>query len=196
MSEHLLIDRARTGSVDEIRALVAQGADVNERDEHGWTPLCHAAGAGNTPAIAALAEAGADVFAAGKDDRTPYRIAVAASQAETAKQLAELEQLAGGDTEKVSSQYGETRPYCKAYLLETVAAFPNWPNMENDSAGGGESDAASDTVFIHQDYTVTRSVWHNEDVLLGDVTPEWIAFCREQLHFSVPSDLDLIPNES
>ena len=47
-------------------------------------------------------------------------------------------------------------------------------------------------VFIHQDLTVTRSMWENEDVIFNQISPEWRDFCARELGFKVPDDLDLI----
>ena len=49
-----------------------------------------------------------------------------------------------------------------------------------------------DVVFLHEDYTVTQSIWSNENVIYNDVTPEWQNFCNTVLEFKVPDDLDLI----
>jgi ankyrin repeat protein len=62
-----LHDAAQAGDVEEVRELVAQGADVDERDVRGETPLIKAALAGQTAAAAVLIEAGADVGA--RNDR-------------------------------------------------------------------------------------------------------------------------------
>ena len=50
-----------------------------------------------------------------------------------------------------------------------------------------------DIVYIHQDYTVTQSMWHDENVLFNEVTSDWKEFCKKELNFKVPSDFDLIP---
>jgi hypothetical protein len=52
--------------------------------------------------------------------------------------------------------------------------------------------ADDDVVFLHQDYTVTRSIWAGEDVLFDNVTDEWKNFCNTELRFVVPDALDLI----
>lgn len=62
-----LHDAAHAGDVEKVRELLTQGADVDERDERGETPLIKAALAGQTAAAAALIEAGANVSA--RNDR-------------------------------------------------------------------------------------------------------------------------------
>ena len=44
-----------------------------------------------------------------------------------------------------------------------------------------------------QDLTVTQSMFHNENVIMGTVTPQWRAFCTTELGFKVPDDFDLMP---
>jgi ankyrin repeat protein len=52
---------AREGQEDNVKALLARGAKVNERAGDGWTPLMLAAYNGQTRAVEALLEAKADV---------------------------------------------------------------------------------------------------------------------------------------
>jgi ankyrin repeat protein len=59
--------QALRGTVEEIRAAVAAGADIEARDADGLTPLMHAAGENSPDAILLLVEAGADLEA-----RDPY----------------------------------------------------------------------------------------------------------------------------
>jgi hypothetical protein len=32
-------------------------------------------------------------------------------------------------------------------------------------------------------------MWHGESVLYDDASPEWTAFCEQQLDFAIPEDL-------
>jgi hypothetical protein len=50
-----------------------------------------------------------------------------------------------------------------------------------------------DVVFLHQDLSVTTSLWHNENILFNQRTPDWEEFCTTVLHFQVPDDFDLLP---
>lgn len=51
------------GDVEQIRHMMAAGADVNARDSDGFTLLMMAANAGHLPVVQALLEAGAEVNA-------------------------------------------------------------------------------------------------------------------------------------
>lgn len=195
MSEDLqLIDAAKLGDAQRIAQLLGNGADVHERDDKGWTPLNWAAGAGHLETVELLLEHGADVTYTGQDDRTPLMIAKAADRDQVAEILTRAEQEKG-----VWVDPRETRPYCKAYHLGDLRKFPDWSEPTPGADGSGsegaseesEDDALTDAsiVYVHQDFTVTRSMWHGEDVVFDDVTAEWRAFCASELEFAIPEDL-------
>src|SRR5262249_51002318 len=98
-----------------------------------------------------------------------------------------------------------TRKYCKAYHLKDLRTFAAWTEsrmnwkVKKENGNGEVSEDFNDNmvVFIHQDLTVTESVWHNENVIFNNVDSAWEEFCSNTLNFKVPDDLDLIvPNES
>jgi hypothetical protein len=62
-----LIETAARGDTEKVQALLAQGADVNTRDNTGGTVLLQTAWDGRTDAVRLLLEKGADVNA--KDNR-------------------------------------------------------------------------------------------------------------------------------
>jgi len=77
--------------------------------------------------------------------------------------------------------------YCKAYPLKQLSAYSAWRSGQGVSdTGTGENDHG-DIVFLQENYTVTRDIFLDEDVIFSDVTPEWVAFCREQLAFAPDS---------
>ncbi|MBC8229638.1 ankyrin repeat domain-containing protein [bacterium] len=209
MSVAQLIEAVKKGNIDKVKELIEAGVDVNlHGDEQEWTPLNYAAGKGDLEIVNLLVErGGADVFKVVRDRRTPYKIALAACRVEVAKYLRDAEEKAGGDKEKISSREGENRPYCKAYHLKNLRKFPNWfeskvnwkekkddkDGFESENQDKGFSD--DDVVFLHQDFTVTQSMWHNENIIFNQVTPEWKEFCINELKFKVPDDFDLIPKE-
>ena len=194
MSEMELIEAVRAGNHDSCRELIEAGADVNQQDKQGWTPLCWAAARGDVAAIELLLSHGADASKTGRDLRTPQMIALAAGQAEAVKALRRASSQTDGEPE---------RQYCAAYQLGELRRFDGWQEHKLKAApaadGNGNGHAAevtlddSDVVFIHQDYKVTRSMWQDEEVIFDQVSDGWKEFCTSQLGFAVPDGLDLIP---
>jgi hypothetical protein len=191
-----LIEAVKAGDGQQVETALASGADVNAAGpEQEWPALNYAAGKGDLGLVERLVKAGADVFRTGRDRRTPYQIAVAAGHSAVARYLAEAEAAAGGDTERISSRQSETRPYCKAYHLKDLRRFAAWAQVQaGPEAVAGLSDES--VVFVHQDLTVTQSMFHGEQVVLDRVTPDWRAFCATELGFKVPDDFDLMPSKA
>jgi hypothetical protein len=73
------------------------------------------------------------------------------------------------------------RRYCKAFHLSDLRRFPGFREAR--------PLAADAIVYVHQDFTVTESMWHGEDVVFDGVTPEWSRYCTESLGFRIPDDL-------
>jgi len=128
---------------------------------------------------------------------------LAAGRVEVVKILKEVEEQT--DIEKSKESSGREKKYCKAYRLRDFRKFSGWTESkinwtedksntdDGDETGTGDKELADDDVaFIHQDFTVTQSMWHNENVIFNEVTPDWKEFCTEVLEFKVPTDLDLI----
>ena len=196
MSDLQLIDAVKTNHNASIEDLLASGADVNQQDEHGWTPLNWAAGKGQVAIVQLLLDRGADVFKVGRDQRTPYKIAMAAGHVDVVKLLEEAEKRSG---EGKSSQ--TVREYCKAYCLRDLRRFAGWRESrinwkENSDAGDAakrhQEFSDDDIVFVHRDFSVTQSMWHNENVIFNEAAPEWQSFCSDVLQFKAPDDLDLV----
>jgi ankyrin repeat protein len=75
------------GDVAEVKRLIANGADVNARNDYGSTPLSEAAVAGNVEVIDRLLKAGAQVDATNADGQTALMIVARTSNVEAAKLL-------------------------------------------------------------------------------------------------------------
>ena len=196
-----LIDAVKAGDLDQARQLLAGGARVDARDTDDWGALDWAAGRGDIAAIQLLLQHGADPLATGEEQRRPYHIALAASHVSATKLLAGAEDRV--DPELAAQRYW--RPYCRAYLGSELTRYPGWPAdaAMADGAATADADAGPDddageepVVFLHDDFTVTRSMWRGEDVVFDAVTDEWRRFCTEELGFAVPHDLDLVPAKS
>jgi ankyrin repeat protein len=64
VNSSMLIDYVRKGSLEEVKAAVGMGADVNKRDANwGYTPVMFAARSGSLPMVKILVEEGADIHA-------------------------------------------------------------------------------------------------------------------------------------
>src|SRR5436190_4832961 len=71
-----LIEAARDGDANDIRKLVATGANPNEPDgQYGWTPLMHAIHRNQIAAVVALLDAGADPNRTSRNGETPLMMA-------------------------------------------------------------------------------------------------------------------------
>lgn len=194
MSEHDLIAGVRAGDLQRVAALLAAGVDIEACDEHGWTPLCWAAGAGDAAIVQLLLDRGANVFAAGQDLRTPYLIAIAASRVDAARLLQQAEARTGDPRAADSSGQAARRPYCRAYRLAELRQFDSW--RETPAADGAEPLLDDSLVFVHRDYRVTRSIWSDEGEVFDGASADWQSFCADRLGFAPPDDFDWLPSAS
>lgn len=178
MPELKLIEAVKNGEIDRIETLLSDGVDIDQKDDYGWTALNWAAGQGNTGIVEILLSAGANVANFGRDKRSAYQIALAAAHVETASVLQQAEQKSSIDFKL------EVRPYCRAYPVAELRQFSDWhespPSLADDTI-----------VFVHQDLSVTRSMFHGKDVVFNNIFSSWKMFCKNQLAFAVPSDLEL-----
>lgn len=181
MSDLQLIDAVKTGQLAKVEQALNAGADIHQQDEQGWTPLNWAAGRGDLEIVKLLIDRGADVFRVGRDQRTPYKIALAAKHVEVARLLKQTEQAGNG-----SSGDSSLTNYAQAYLLGDLRKFSGWRENSRELTDG-------DVVFLHQDLTVTELIWPGENVIFNQQTPEWQEFCERELRFRVPTDFDLVP---
>ncbi|MDX6694360.1 MAG: uncharacterized protein QOF02_1963 [Blastocatellia bacterium] len=199
MSKLELIEAVKQDDLNAVKALLETKELIEQEDEYGWTALHWAAGKGDTAVVHLLLEHGADVLKTGRDQRTPYKTALAANHVEVSKLLREAEGKAGMND---SSQ--PSREYCKAYYLKDLRQFPGWPKTQatgrEESSNGTGADVVKgeaamdedDIAFLHSDLTVTKSMWRDTEVIFNDITPEWQQFCANVLNFKVAEDLDLI----
>jgi ankyrin repeat protein len=78
---------ARGGHKEIVELVIANGADVNAKDEYGLTPLHNAAYKGHKEVVELVIAKGADVNAKGVEGWTPLDIAIELKQPETADLL-------------------------------------------------------------------------------------------------------------
>ena len=195
MSDLQLIDAVKTGQPAKVEEALNAGTDIHQQDEQGWTALNWAAGKGNVEIVSLLLNRGADVLQTGRDQRTPYKIALAAKHTDVARLLKKAEQAVNGAT--ADSTYGN---YARAYLLGDLRKFGDWreekinwkETIPADENGNSSELSDDDVVFLQEDFTVTQLIWPGENVIFNRTTPEWINFCTQELQFKVPDDFDLI----
>jgi hypothetical protein len=81
-----------------------------------------------------------------------------------------------------------TGNYCKAYPLAQLQQFINW---SSSSAKPSDKESAAEItkpyLFLQEDYTVTEGIFRDEKIIFSNVTPEWIEFCKDILHFEIPT---------
>ena len=91
------------------------------------------------------------------------------------------------------------RKYTRAHHLGEIGNFNGWHEEKIDWQENGNADPAEngdrvpsddDVVYLHEDLTVTQSMWHHEQVIFNRVTPEWKNFCTNVLEFRVPDDVE------
>ncbi|HEV7934038.1 MAG TPA: ankyrin repeat domain-containing protein [Actinomadura sp.] len=92
---HDLYAAAALNEVDRLRELLAQGADPNQTDEDGFTPLHLACQEWSVDAVRELLAAGAAVDAATEGGYTP--LILASFRAAGRDEVIELLRLAGAD---------------------------------------------------------------------------------------------------
>jgi hypothetical protein len=89
--------------------------------------------------------------------------------------------------------------YCKAYALADLRRFAQWNEVaanartEEREVDGHQvlmprtlTDDAY--VFLHETLVVTDGLFLDEHVLFDRRSPEWEAFCAQELGFTVPDE--------
>lgn len=76
------------------------------------------------------------------------------------------------------------RNYCKAYKLRELRQFSGWVEQSSEQEAGLADD---DIVYLWDDYSVARTPVQERGTLFEAVTPEWQAFCRSTLAFTLPA---------
>jgi uncharacterized protein len=82
-----LHDAAREGNVEEMRALIGEGAEIDARGENGETPLILAILAGHNAVAELLIDRGANVMARNERGLTPLHAAAYSGSVEVARRL-------------------------------------------------------------------------------------------------------------
>lgn len=194
--EKQLLEAVKSSDVEKVNQLITPGKvfHLEAVDEYGWTPLNWAAGRGNLEILRLLVKHGANISNVGEDGRSAYEIALAASHPQVA---AYLKSLRVKDNHMDSES--KNAHYCKAYYLRDLRGFVDWSDSKKNHRDTGhprKEELDDETVvFLHEDYTVTRSIWDKEHIVFDEITPAWIEFCQGQLKFQPPTDIDLMAKE-
>ena len=98
-----LLKAADSGDLENVKALLTQGADVNARDTEQRTPLILAAQADEAPIIRVLLAHGAAINATDNDGNTPLHDAADEGFVQAAKLL-----LDKGANYRIKNHYGST----------------------------------------------------------------------------------------
>jgi hypothetical protein len=69
--------------------------------------------------------------------------------------------------------------YLKAYPVERLRQFPPWAELAKEPPD-------QPYLYVQENYTVTEGIFLDEAIVFDQVTPEWIAFCENNLAFSMP----------
>lgn len=82
-----LMKASEHGDIHTAQKLIKEGAQINERDDKGYTPLMYAAWSGQTEIVKLLISNGADVNAKDSTGYTPLMYTIWSEKTETAKLL-------------------------------------------------------------------------------------------------------------
>jgi hypothetical protein len=87
--------------------------------------------------------------------------------------------------------------YCKAYLLKDLRAFDGWIEksenacQEKKVVDGQEVEMLRELtdesiVYVQENHVVTDGIYKDENIIFGNVSSEWVAYCQQTLKFEVP----------
>ena len=119
-----LVRAAIAGDLDCVRALVDDGADVNQPDEYGWLAI-HRAAANNRPTVIRyLVSEGSHIEARGTDQWTPLHLACVSGSSRSVAALVR----AGADVNSVAR-----RDNTPMHLATVAIAGANYPDLHSES---------------------------------------------------------------
>jgi uncharacterized protein len=118
LMDQKLLEVAKTGDLDQVRQLLASGADVNCRGQHGMTPLLWASCGEHFEATRYLLSKGADVNYTGMREGSPLMLAAYAGQSKFISLYLEH----GAEVNLALSTAGESALHMAAVKNRTEAA--------------------------------------------------------------------------
>ena len=115
--ESALLDATDRGATEEVESLVADGVDINAKDNRGWTPLLCALASGHEDTVALLLGNGADPERANVEGNTPLIFAAAKDNVEVVREI-----LARGVNADASPNYFGATPLYFAAEFGAIGA--------------------------------------------------------------------------
>ncbi|HXO18519.1 MAG TPA: hypothetical protein VOA87_01195 [Thermoanaerobaculia bacterium] len=91
----------------------------------------------------------------------------------------------------------EMGKYCKAYLAQSLRAFPGWSEKkenvrkEKKEVDGKEVEVDRELdddsiLYLQENYVVTDGIFKDMNIIFDNVTDEWKEFCHGTLAFEIP----------
>ena len=69
-----------------------------------------------------------------------------------------------------------------------ISMYRWWKTYDRFIYGRTDASFTHDTiVFIHQDFTVTETMWRDQRIVFDNVDDDWKALCANALRFKVTS---------
>lgn len=89
--------------------------------------------------------------------------------------------------------------YCKSFPLQRFREFPGWKeNLRNarrirQIIDGEKVEVArelsdADYLYLQENFTVTDSIFIDENIIFDTVTTDWVDFCENVLGVKFPSE--------
>ena len=165
MSE--LFEAVVAGDVSKAKSLVQGGANVNEADAEGVTPLMRAAGIGNVEMVNALVTAGADVKAVDQKGWTPLFFALYNDEKDCGfPEVVQALVDAGADVE-AQIVYG-VRPLMIAAGYGEAAVVEVLLNAGADPKARNEGDRTALMMVKDKDYVDVINMLHEAEMVVGE----------------------------
>ncbi len=79
--------------------------------------------------------------------------------------------------------------YCKAYPIAKLHEFSDWAKYYRPEKAVDSVNSEEDYLFLQENFTVTKGIFLDEEIVFDNVTSEWEDFCKNTLNFEVPADV-------
>ncbi|MGO8693737.1 MAG: ankyrin repeat domain-containing protein [Rectinemataceae bacterium] len=160
-----LFELVKTGSLQDVKAAVDKGADVNARDPaNGWTPLMYAARYNQNPEVLnVLLKAGAKVDARADDGSTPL---MCAALINANPEVISALLKAGADVNARSKGQGWTALICAASFNDNPEVIATLLRAgANEKVKDSTGRTAFDRARSNDDIKGTKTYWELKNAL-------------------------------